>query len=369
MQYGQTNTTAPAGALTPLNPVQQPAGEPAIPTAAPKPVDPVVQAKLDAYAAEERRKQEAHENNQRRLDAEHEAKLNKQVAAAKPKTTSKEPVVAKTITSPAEIPSTDVASRQATQPMVEAGTIKPGKAGGSTNVLDQAILNSQPVIETQKQLEAKGTLFGTESWLKGTFGGKKNPERATTLIENLKSSLPEGEKLAFPIGPDGKSQGGMPSRDHVLKFTNDLLGTSMDSKAFKDFRFTEENLTKMHDTLLEKIKNAPSAEAAAKLEKGFATLSAMAATAGVALGGLALYSAYKKAKEGQYGEAAKIGVPAAAGLVNPAAGGLTEAAVNPSGAAQQLRGVAPIIGTFADIANQKMQQYFNKPKGAVPPPR
>jgi len=76
----------------------------------------------------------------------------------------------------------------------------------------------------------------------------------------------------------------------------------------------------------------------------------------VALSDLAL--AGEKAKEGQYGQAAKIGIPAAAGLVNPAAGGLTEAAANPSGAAQQLRGVAPILGMFADVAQQKMQKYL-----------
>jgi hypothetical protein len=131
MQYGQTNTTAPAGALTPLNPVQQPSGEPAVPTAAPKPVDPVVQAKLDAYAAEERRKQLAFENQQRRLDAEHQAKLDKQVSAAKPKTTTKEPVIAKPITSPAEIPSIDVTSQQAAEEIKSEGNIKTGKAGGS----------------------------------------------------------------------------------------------------------------------------------------------------------------------------------------------------------------------------------------------
>jgi hypothetical protein len=87
----------------------------------------------------------------------------------------------------------------------------------------------------------------------------------------------------------------------------------------------------------------------------------------IALSDLAL--AGEKAKEGQYAEAAKIGVPAAAGLVNPAAGGLTEAAVNPSASAQQLRNVAPILGTFAEIANQKAQQFLKKPKGSIQPPR
>lgn len=84
----------------------------------------------------------------------------------------------------------------------------------------------------------------------------------------------------------------------------------------------------------------------------------------------------QKAKEGQYEEAARLGIPAATGLISPAIGGLTGAGADPSAFAQQLRAVAPMMGSFAEIANQKVQQILKKKKPleqtnnniGVPPP-
>jgi hypothetical protein len=86
----------------------------------------------------------------------------------------------------------------------------------------------------------------------------------------------------------------------------------------------------------------------------------------------------QKAKEGQYEEAARLGIPAATGLISPAIGGLTGAGADPSAFAQQLRAVAPMMGSFAELANQKVQQILKKKKpleqdnnniGVPPPPK
>lgn len=379
--YGTQTINQPTGA--PNVAVAPPADVAPVPVE-PKPIDPYQQARIDKVAAEtalinQRAAQEAerHQNNLAK-DAERAVKTQ-QKSQGKP---------VNGLSNDANSLIADNAEGKIKADLVESLQSKPTNnkpiGGTSTPTPDMLPVGQPPagsatptaattpaavIPAPEKVVAAKQNIPGTESWLQGTWGRKKNPERAATLVDNLKATLPEGEKLSFPVGPDGKSLGGMPSRDHVMKFTNDLLGTSMDSKAFKEFRFTEENLAKMQDALAEKIKNAPSPEAAAKLQKGFATLSAMAATAGIALGGLALYGAYKKAKAGEYGEAAKLGIPAATGLVSPAIGGLTGAAADPADSASQLRRVAPILGTFSEIANQKMQQYLKKPKGAVPPPR
>jgi hypothetical protein len=115
MQYGQTTINAPVGSPSPL-----PAGPAAPPVeanapVAPKPLDPVTQARIDSIASAERRKQELHEldlaekkqrieaakqktqgqpisqysNEDKQLNARsEEAKVNKEIIAAnKPKAT------------------------------------------------------------------------------------------------------------------------------------------------------------------------------------------------------------------------------------------------------------------------------------------
>jgi hypothetical protein len=367
-----------------------------------KPVDPLVQAKIDAINAEQRRKDTTHANDQRRADEIHELNKAKQAeqkiqnsqGKASSQTSVQEQVMAadklseknklaNAVAAASKQPPTTVAAPVApvaTAPAVTtAATPAATPPAATPEVTPPATTTPAPTTtptETPEQTAAKKEAVqkavlgagekGAEPWLKGTLGGKNNPERATNLIEHLKSSLPEGQKLAFPVGEDGKSLGGMPSKQHVIKFTNDLMGTSMDEKAFKEFRFTEDNLKKMAQTLEEKIKNAPSPEAAKNLQKGFSTIAAMASAAGVTLAGLAIYGAYKKAQQGEYKEAAKLGIPAAAGLVSPAMGGLTGAAAEPHSYAEQLRRMSPILGTFAGIAQSKLDQSRNK---AVPPPR
>lgn len=158
---------------------------------------------------------------------------------------------------------------------------------------------------------------GEERWLAGQWQSKKNPERAKTLIEGLKSSLPEGEKLQFPVNPEtGKPMGGMPSREHVINFTNDLLGTKMSSEEFKDFKITPEHLDKMHEELTKRLESAKTPEAIAKAQKGFATLGMLAGMTGVGLAGIGAYSAYQHGKKtGDWSDLGKMAMDTGAGLI------------------------------------------------------
>jgi len=387
MQYGQTNTTAPAGALTPLNPVQQPAGEPAIPTAAPKPVDPVVQAKLDAYAAEERRRQLAFDNQQRRLDAEHQAKLDKQVSAAKPKATTTEPI--KPITSPAEIPSTDVASRQATQPIVEAGTIKPGKAYGSTDVLDQAALKSQPLIETEKQLEAAGQ---SKPASKTKAPVVASAEKVAEAAEKAKLKWPggsEGSALQQFFGATKKtlspehmaglemfkdyvggnlapSTGGTikeisQANEFVKKYSGSPLPMGENGKLT---RLPDEQIAKVNEGIRTELEDAVKGGKLSKLGKG-----AMAAAAL-----LGLTEAVQAAQKGDFGPLRQagfdIGGPVLAGKIGlgmlSKAGGAGFAAATYSGGLNE--------GEQRELARrryefEKESKKLGSPYRSVPPPR
>ena len=158
---------------------------------------------------------------------------------------------------------------------------------------------------------------GEERWLAGQWQSKKNPERAKTLIEGLKSSLPEGEKLQFPVNPEtGKPMGGMPSREHVINFTNDLLGTKMSSEEFKDFKITPEHLDKMHEELTKRLESAKTPEAIAKAQKGFATLGMLAGMTGVGLAGIGAYSAYQHGKKtGDWSDLGQMAMDTGAGLI------------------------------------------------------
>jgi len=389
MQYGQTNTTAPAGALTPLNPVQQPAGEPAIPTTDPKPVDPVVQAKLDAYAAEERRRQLAFDNQQRRLDAEHQAKLDKQVASAKPKAKPNETISIKEITSPAEIPSTDVASRQATQPIVEAGTIKPGKAYGSTDVLDQAALKSQPLIDTEKQLEAAGQ---SKPASKTKAPVVASAEKVAEAAEKAKLKWPggsEGSALQQFFGATKKTL----SPEHMasLEMFKDYVGGSLAPSTggtIKEISQANEFVKKYSGSPLPMGENGKLArlpdEQIAKVNEGIRTeledavkggkLSKLGKGAMAAAALLGLTEAVQAAQKGDFGPLRQagfdIGGPVLAGKIGlgmlSKAGGAGFAAATYSGGLNE--------GEQRELARrryefEKESKKLGSPYRSVPPPR
>jgi hypothetical protein len=125
------------------------------------------------------------------------------------------------------------------------------------------------------------------------------------------------EKLQFPVNPEtGKPMGGMPSREHVINFTNDLLGTKMSSEEFKDFKITPEHLDKMHQELTKRLESAKTPEAIANAQKGFSTLGMLAGMAGVGLAGIGGYSAYQHGKKtGDWSDLGQMAMDTGAGLI------------------------------------------------------
>jgi hypothetical protein len=181
-----------------------------------------------------------------------------------------------------------------------------------------------PEVKTTKAKAPKPEYFegfkqlpGTERQVLGTFGVANDTERAKTLVNALKSTLPEGATLEFPKSATGVSLGGMPNPQDVMSFTNKHLGTEMKldekGKFPADFKFTNENLSKMHQSVLKELENAKTPEAFAKAQKGMATLGALAGVAGTSLGALAAYSAYQHGKEtGDWSDLGKLGIDTAA---------------------------------------------------------
>lgn len=143
----------------------------------------------------------------------------------------------------------------------------------------------------------KKAIPGAERQLLGTFGYGSNPERAQAILNGVKGGLPENTPLAFDVNEKGISKGGMPNKDHVLSMTNRLMGSNMSAEDFKNFRYTDENLNKMHTALQKEMAAAKTPAQIAKAQQGFADLAMAARTAGNTLGALALFEAYKHGKK------------------------------------------------------------------------
>jgi hypothetical protein len=210
--------------------------------------------------------------------------------------------------------------------MVEAAPAPAPVPAPTTEVAPE----TAPKVKTTKTKTPKPEYFegfknlpGTERQVLGTFGVAGDTERAKTLVNALKSTLPEGATLEFPKSATGVSLGGMPNASDVMSFTNKHLGTEMKldekGKFPADFKFTDENLSKMHQSVLKELENAKTPEALAKAQKGMATLGALAGVAGTSLAALGAYAAYKKGKKtGDYTDLGMMGVDAIAGAINPA---------------------------------------------------
>jgi hypothetical protein len=171
--------------------------------------------------------------------------------------------------------------------------------------------------------EGYKNLPGTERQLLGTLGVANNTERAKSLVDALKSTLPEGAALEFPKTEAGVSKGGMPNPQDVMAFTNKHLGTAMKldekGKFPADFRYTEENLAKMHQSILDEYANAKTPSAKAAAEKGFATLRSLAGLAGFGALAYGSLEAYKHGKKtGDWTPAGELGLNTIAGAINPA---------------------------------------------------
>ena len=167
-------------------------------------------------------------------------------------------------------------------------------------------------------------LPGEERWAHTAFGAHENPQRSHELVNALKHTLPEGTELKFPTTEKGVSKGGMPNSKDVLAFTNQHLGTDMkldeNGRFPADFKYTEENLKKMHTSVLDQLAKAKTPSEIAKAEKGFATLGMLAGMIGIPLAGLGLYNAYKEGKQtGDYTNLGMGAIDLASGLAGKAA--------------------------------------------------
>ena len=212
---------------------------------------------------------------------------------------------------PAPVAETPVTTAPITQPPVEAAVPEKSAPPPKTKA---------PKTE---YFEGYKNLPGTERQLLGTLGVANNTERAKALVNALKSTLPEGAALEFPKTEAGVSKGGMPNPQDVMAFTNKHLGTDMKldeaGKFPADFRYTEENLAKMHQSILDEYANAKTPSAKAAAEKGFATLRSLAGLAGFGALAYGSLEAYKHGKKtGDWTPAGELGLNTIAGAINPA---------------------------------------------------
>lgn len=217
-------------------------------------------------------------------------------------------------------------AEQATKEMVESGKLKGGKAYGSTDVLDQAILKSEPFIEVEKKLEAAGAVKGAAVPSRRTpkeavvfkeetpfnkaynqysqkLGGMNAPTESPlqkqfdTAWEDIHKNVLKGE---MP-----KSQGGNP------------VGWDEAEKLVRSQPEKYPDIIKHLDQAAEKYGKSYTSE------KGFASLSGMANLAGNALGALGLTQAYKQAKK--TGDWSDFGI----GAINQVVGNIAPRAAVP----------------------------------------
>jgi hypothetical protein len=217
------------------------------------------------------------------------------------------------ITPAATVPVAEISATAApiTQPTVEAA------------VPEKSAPPPKTKAPKPEYFEGYKKLPGTERQLLGTLGVANNTERAKSLVDALKSTLPEGAALEFPKTEAGVSKGGMPNPQDVMAFTNKHLGTAMKldeaGKFPADFRYTEENLAKMHQSILDEYANAKTPSAKAAAEKGFATLRSLAGLAGFGALAYGSLEAYKHGKKtGDWTPAGELGLNTIAGAINPA---------------------------------------------------
>jgi len=225
------------------------------------------------------------------------------------------PVVADTAPAQAKSPLPPPVQPPAGAPVAPAGAppISAGNPTGSvvaTAATPEGITTATQAVEKAQEAvappKAKTSIFSAaekkaipdaERQLLGTFGYGSNPERAQAILNGVKGGLPENTPLSFEVNEKGISKGGMPNKAHVLSTTNRLMGTNMSADDIKNFRYTDENLNKMHTALQEEMAKAKTPAQIAKAQQGFADLAMMARTAGNALGALALFEAYKHGKK------------------------------------------------------------------------
>lgn len=216
MQYGQTTLNAPTGTPNPLpaGPVAPPA-EVAPVAVQPKPIDPVVQARIDSIAAADRRKEALHqlELEEKRLRIEsakqksqgqpvsqysndekqmnqrsQEAKVNKEIIAAnnKPKTTPAANVEKSLVVASQQPPAAPANTFPAPAPVANAA---PAPVVASTTA--PVVPSAEKVAEAEKLTKEQK---GMKNYLVAQYGGGPDGEGAYRKVIDILGEVPAFEK-------------------------------------------------------------------------------------------------------------------------------------------------------------------------------
>ena len=392
--------TAPAPAPAPTAPTAPVAEAPVAPPAAaapaavaPKPVDPLVQAKLDAIAADQRRKDEAHAAEQRRKDEAHSTRMAKnaqssevknQASQGKPvdniETTIQKQSHANSITKAndalvdvekskqvAAKKAAPVGSVQPTAPVVSTPAQAPTTvaevqaAGPAIGTNQEVVKASTPAPTEVKGAKAPKWPGGAEGSAIQLFGGtKKNftPE-SQAAVEMFKDYV--GSTLSIP--PTGGTIHQIPEASKFYeKYTGSPLPRSPEGKLM---RIPEEQMQKLHGGIRSELEDAVKGGKLGNLGKG-----AMAAAALLGLSG-----AVQAAQKGDFGPLRQagfdIGGPIALGKVGltalSRAGGAGFTAATYSGNLNE--GEQQELARRRHDYMMKESQKLGSPYRSVPPPR
>jgi hypothetical protein len=354
-----------------------------------KPVDPLVQARIDAINAEQRRKDESHAKEQLRRDEIHELNKAKQAQekiqasqgkAASPTSADQQaeallkksaknelansvanaskqpPVTAPVTVAPPVTPATTPAPTPAvTTPPTEvtpttAPAQTPEQIAAKTQATQKAVLGTEPA----KTPKWPGGAEGSAAQL---FGGtKKNftPE-AQASLEMFKEFV--GGPLSMP--PTGGSINQIPEASKFYeKYTGAPLPRNAEGKLS---RIPEEQMQKLQAGIRTELEDAVKGNKLGSLGKG-----AMAAA-----GLLGLTGAVQAAQKGDFGLLRQagfdIGGPVAAGKLGlgllSKAGGAGFSALTYTGDAGEANESAQVARRFAEA------QKLGSPYRSVPPPR
>jgi hypothetical protein len=217
-------TPAPSVATAPTAPVAPPSG--VAPTAvAPKPVDPLVQARLDAIAADQRRKDEAHAAEQRRKDEAHANRIAKDAQRAEASTQQKQTQIKSNIPAKDQAILADNAEAKARAAVVASGQPKPPTAspiGGTATPIANAATPpvgappAAPVVPTvaAPELESKlGTPTATTGSgmpaYQGEGGDKAKMRKEFSTIKDVPSGyvfVPNGQSMDIVRNAVGQEQ-------------------------------------------------------------------------------------------------------------------------------------------------------------------
>lgn len=361
-----------------------------------KPLDPVTQARVDAIAAEQRRKDaadaranEAHANEQRRRDEMHELNKAKQAQekiqasqgkAASPTSVDQQVVALEKLNAKNQL-ANSVAKASKQPPVTAPVTVAPPVTPATTPAPTPAVTTPPPEVipttapaQTPEQIAAKTqatqkAVLGTEpaksgKWPGGAegsaaqlFGGtKKNftPE-AQASLEMFKDFV--GGPLSMP--PTGGSIKQIPEASKFYeKYTGEPLPRNAEGKLS---RIPEEQMQKLQAGIRTELEDAVKGNKLGSLGKG-----AMAAA-----GLLGLTGAVQAAQKGDFGPLRQagfdIGGPVAAaklglGLLSKA-GGAGFSALTYTGDAGEANESAQVARRFAET------QKLGSPYRSVPPPR